>query len=145
MIDNIRKAMGDKGKRTLADLIVGILAFSLLALALGIAICIFFKFSAHFFALGVLFGAGVAVFMTLHMYSVLEKAMLCDKKRAKHKTKLGAVFRMLVMVGAMTACILLPGYEAFAGCMVGIFSLKIAALSQPKIDKFVSKFVKKEE
>ncbi|MBQ7636528.1 MAG: hypothetical protein IJS80_04380 [Lachnospiraceae bacterium] len=145
MKEKLKDLLFDKGKRTAFDLIAGTILCDLIALPAGLIAERFFKFRYLPFCLGIISGMTVAVFMVIHMYSVLEKAVLCDKKQAKHKTKLGAFIRMLVMVGVMIAAALLPDFLSLVGVVIGILALKIAALSQPLIDKFVSKFVKKEE
>ncbi len=135
----------DKGKRTAFDLVAGIVLYDLSALVIGAAVRLFFDFSYMPYALGIMAGMAVAVFMVIHMYAVLEKAVLCDKKQAKTKTKLGALLRMAVMVAVLILSALLPQFVSMLGVIIGILALKIAALTQPLIDRFVSKFVKKEE
>ena len=135
----------DKGKRTAFDLIAGIIVYDILALLIGGIVRIFFDYLFRAYALGILIGMAVAVFMVVHMYTVLEKAVLCDKKNAKRKTKLGAFLRMLVMAAALAVSVLIPQYLSIIGVFLGIFALKIAALTQPLIDRFILKFVKKEE
>ncbi len=145
MTERLHSILSDKGKRTAFDLVAGIVVYDLLALLIGSMVRIFFVFRYRIFLTGIALGAAVAVFMVVHMYSVLEKAILCDKKHAKRKTKLGAFLRMLVMAGALAASALLPDHISMVGVIVGILALKIAALTQPMIDRLISKFVKKEE
>ncbi|MCR5823219.1 MAG: hypothetical protein K6G60_02200 [Lachnospiraceae bacterium] len=145
MAEKIRDMLSDKGKRTLLELLTGVVVYDMAALAVGAFVLFFYKYNYHAYVPGILLGMSVAWFMVIHMYHVLEKAMLCDKKHAKNKTKLGALVRMFVMVGALIVSAVLPAYISMVGVMVGIFALKIAALTQPLIDKVFSKFVKKEE
>ncbi len=145
MTERLRIILSDKGKRTALDLMAGIVLYDILAIAAGGILRNFFNFNYFAYAMGTLLGMAVALFMTFHMYHVLERAILCDKKRAKTKTKLGALLRMFVMVAALIAGALLPEYFSVIGVFIGIFALKIAALTQPLIDRFFSKFVKKEE
>ncbi len=128
----------DKGRRTLLDLILGIVAFDILAL-----IPIFFLKNKLPYFLGMVLGCMVAVFMSVHMYSTLEKALLLDSKGAKHKTRLGAFLRMLLMAGALIAAALLPDYISLIATMIGIFALKVAALIQPFTDILVLKITGK--
>ncbi len=145
MTGKLQEVLSDKGKRTAFDLIVGIVLADILAFLLGLAVHCFFDFGIRAYGLGLLLGMIVAVFMTVHMYKVLERAVLCDKKHAKRKTKLGALARMAVMAAALAVSALFPEILSLVGVFLGIFGLKIAALSQPLIDRFISKFVKKEE
>ncbi len=145
MKERLREMFSDKGKRTAFDLILGTVLYDVIALIIGAVVLQFFKFRYLPYSLGVFLGMAVAVFMVMHMYSVLEKAVLCDKQQAKRKTKFGALLRMFVMVAALIASALLPKILSMIGTLIGIFALKIAALTQPLIDKIVSKFVKKEE
>jgi hypothetical protein len=145
MTERLRTLLSDKGKRTALDLMAGIVVYDLLAIAVGGILRKFFEFNYFTYAMGTLLGMAVAIFMTFHMYHVLEQAVLCDAKRAKTKTKLGALLRMFVMAGALAAGALLPKAFSVIGVFSGIFALKIAALTQPLIDRFFSKFVKKED
>lgn len=137
--------LSDKGKRTLAELCTGIVVYGIVALAASVVVRQFFEFSLLPVILGMIIGMIVAIFMVFHMYHVLEKAILCDKKSAKRKTELGALLRMAVMAGVLVAGALLPDHISIIGVMIGILTLKIAALTQPLIDKVFSKYVKKEE
>lgn len=128
----------DKGQRTLLDLILGIIAFDILAL-----IPTFFIKNKLQYALGIILGLFVAVFMSVHMYRTLEKAILMDSKGAKHKTRLGAFLRLLLMAGALIAAALFPDYISLIGTMIGIFGLKVAALVQPFTDIAVLKITGK--
>ncbi len=145
MTGKIQEVLSDKGKRTAFDLIAGTVFYDAVAFPLSLIVHCFFDFKTAAFGLGLFLGMTVAVFMIIHMYSVLEKAVLCDKKHAKRKTKLGALVRMLVMAAALAVAALFPEILSLVGVFLGIFGLKIAALSQPLIDRFISKFVKKEE
>lgn len=126
--------LNDKGKRTLVELLFGIAVINIIAMAGNF----FFK-NKLAYTLGILLGCAVACFMCIHMYKTLEKAMLCDDKKAKSKTKLSAFLRMLVMVGALIAGVLLPEYISLPGVMIGIISLKVSALLQPLTDKLFFK------
>ncbi len=136
----MKEALKDKGKRTLADLIIGIVLIDLLALVGNI-----FCKNKLAYSLGLLLGCIVAIFMCVHMYVTLEKAMLCDNKKAKTKTKLAAFLRMIVMVAALAAGALLPRYVSIISVMIGILALKVSALMQPLTDKFVLKILCKGE
>ncbi|MCR5585681.1 MAG: hypothetical protein K6F63_09655 [Lachnospiraceae bacterium] len=145
MKERFMNIVSDKGKRTAFDLVSGTVLYDLLALVIGAVVRLFFDFNCMAYAFGILAGMAVAVFMVIHMYTVLEKAVICDKKHARAKTKFGALLRMAVMVVVLIASALLPEFISMLGVIIGILALKIAALTQPLIDKFVSKFVKKEE
>lgn len=134
------EALKDKGKRTLADLIIGIALIDIVALAGNV-----FCKNKPAYSLGILLGCLVAVFMCIHMYVTLERAMLCDSKKAKAKTKLAAFLRMIVMVAALAAGALLPDYVSIIGVMIGILALKVSALMQPLTDKFVLNIICKGE
>ncbi len=145
MKDRLKEIISDKGKRTVFDLVAGIVSYGMIVLLGGGIVRCFFPYKYYTFATGSLLGMLIAVFMVMHMYSVLERAMLCDKVHAKRKTKFGALLRMFVMACALTASVLLPQALSVWGVMAGILTLKIAALTQPLIDRFIAKFVKKEE
>lgn len=129
-----KEGLKDKGKRTLVDLLAGIVAFDALAFIGNI-----FCKNKLAYSLGILLGFLVAVFMCIHMYVTIEKAIMCDSKKAKAKTKLAAFLRMLVMVAALAAGALLPDYVSIIGVMIGILALKVSALMQPLTDKLILK------
>lgn len=143
MLEKIRMMARDKGKRTLIDLIFGTALLDLLEIILGALIAPTERKLAY--VLGVLAGLVCASFMMIHMYKTLEQAMLLDNKNAKHKTKIGAFLRMLVMVGTLILTALFNDYVSLIGTFLGILSLKISALSQPLIDKLVIYLTREEE
>ena len=76
------------------------------------------------YTLGIILGMTVALLMALHMYKTLEKAILCDKERAKIKTRLAAFLRMLMMVAILAAAALFPDYISIIALMIGILAMK---------------------
>lgn len=130
----MKEKLQDKGKRTLFDLIVGIVVIDMVAL-IGNVFCR----NKTAYSLGVLLGGSVALFMCIHMYVSLEKAILCDSKKASAKTKLAAVLRMVVMMAALAAGAIFPDYVSIIGVMIGILALKVSALMQPLTDKLILK------
>ncbi|MBP5249490.1 MAG: hypothetical protein J6Z46_05740 [Lachnospiraceae bacterium] len=135
----------DKGRRTLFELMAGIVLLDLIALIGNI----FIKNGNAFvknrlaYTLGIILGMTVALLMALHMYKTLEKAILCDKERAKSKTRLAAFLRMLMMVASLAAAALFPDYISIIALMIGILAMKASALMQPLTDKFVLKILSK--
>lgn len=130
----MKEKLQDKGKRTLFDLIIGIIVIDIIAL-IGNVFCK----NKLSYSLGLLLGFIVALFMCIHMYVSLEKAILCDSKKARTKTKLAAVLRMIVMMAALMAGAIFPDYVSIIGVMIGILALKVSALMQPLTDKFILK------
>lgn len=137
---NFKNVAEDKGKRTLVDLVTGILGFSVLAI-----VPVFFVPRKLQYGLGLLLGTSVALFMVFHMYYTLEKVFLCDNKTAKAKARFGAFLRLLSIMAALALSITLTEWLSVFGVVAGILSLKIAAFFQPSIDILVLKFFKKEE
>ncbi len=143
--EKLSEMLNDKGKRTFFELFAGTCLFSLIALIIGTVLCTMFKLNTFAWCMGILLGTLVAVFMIIHMYKTLEKAIVSDKAHAKTKTKLGSFIRMLVIVGAMIFAAVFPDYISLIGVLFGILSLKFSALMQPLIDIPVMKIIKKEE
>ncbi len=133
----MQSVLCDKGKRTLIDLLLGMMVLCLVAL-LGNLIAS----NKLAYTLGVFLGLLTASLMCIHMYKSLNRILLFDKKRAKAKARLAAFFRMLMMVAALMAAALLPDYLSVVGVFLGILSLKLAAEMQPLTDKLVIKIFK---
>lgn len=130
--------METDGKTTLHELIAGIVVGLLLFLPGNLFV------ERHLaYTLGLLLGAGIAVFMSLHMYASLEQAMLYDKETATKKTKRAFFVRMLVMVLGMMAAALFSEYFSLFGVVLGILTLKFAAYLQPLTHKIYLKILRK--
>lgn len=123
--------METDGKTTLYELFAGILLVFLLLLLGNLIVEQKLPYT-----LGLLIGTGIAVFMSLHIYASLEKAMLYDKETATKKTKRAFFIRMLVMVASIMAAAMFPQYISILGVVLGILTLKFAAYLQPLTHKF---------
>ena len=123
----------------------GIVAIDLVALIPAIFIKKGNQFVMNSFAysMGILLGMTVALVMAVHMYKTLEKAILCDKEKAKSKTRLAAFVRMLMMVASLAAAVLLPEYISVLALMIGILAMKVSALMQPLTERLVTKILSK--
>jgi len=123
------------GKQTRNELLLGIVPFVLLFLAGNLLIQ-----QKLAYTLGLLLGVAVAAFMTFHMYSTLERAMLYDQDTAKKKIKFASMFRMFFMIVALVIAVLMPKYFSVLGVLFGILSLKFSAYLQPLTHKLINKF-----
>lgn len=125
-------------KKMLYELLAGIAMLSIPELAAGFAIT--HRLSYVF---GALLGIAIAVFMALHMYVTLKRAMLEGEAAAAKKMKFGTFLRMAVMFAGMLTAVLLPEVFSLVGVMLGILTLKLAALLQPLTNRLFDKILSK--
>lgn len=124
------------GKQTRTELITGVIVFFVVFL-IGNLLAV----HKTAYTLGLCLGAVVAVFMVLHMYATLERAMLYDQDTAKKKIRLASMLRMVIMVAALAIAAIIPGYLSIFGVLLGILSLKFSAYVQPLTHKVFLKFI----
>lgn len=120
-------------KHTLLALYAGIAFFGLLFLAAG---ALLFKGGAAY-AAGLLLGVAVAAAMAAHMYRTVGRAVEMEEKGAIGYTKRAAIVRMLLMSAALLAAVLLPRWFHLIGVMLGVLTLKGAALLYPVTNKIL--------
>ena len=121
-------------KQTLWELIVGTIV-CILVLMIGNL----FAKNHIAYSLGLVLGGLVAIGMSFHMYSSLQKAVLYDRENAEKKVKIGSLIRMVFMVIALALSVILPQYISFVGVALGILSLKFSAYLQPLTHKVLKK------
>ncbi len=121
-------------KQTLCDLYFGIGIVGILVALVG-AIILDSKFS---FALGVIYGAVVAVILVTHMYHSLERTLEYDEEGArKHAQKMTGI-RMWIMLAAVVLAMYFGEYFHMAGVILGILTLKVSAYMQPFIHRRIT-------
>ena len=125
-------------KRTLYELLVGIVVC--------LIICLFGNFFVEnhpAYTLGLVLGAVIAGFMSIHMYNGLQQAMLYDEDTAAKKVQKGTIVRVLLMLAGLVAALVLPEWISVIGVALGVLSLKFSAYLQPLTHKVLQNFINK--
>ena len=128
----IRKQVS-KYRRTLYDLWAGISIYFIIFEIIGIL----FAGNRPHYILGILLGCGVAAILARHMYTSLEKALNLGEEYAAVQIRKSSMVRMLVMLAVLFAAISLP-VLSFPAVLIGLLSLKIAALFQPYTNSLIT-------
>ena len=87
---------------------------------------------------GAVAGGVVAAVVILHMYRHLDIALDMDTKHAQRHIQ-GAAFQRLIIMGAAVAVsLLLSDYIHPAGVILSLFGVKVTALLNPVLHKYLS-------
>lgn len=127
-------------KRTLLELLAGIVLWGMIFEIIGI---IFVK-DRVFHSIGMGLGVLIALAMAVHMAFSLNSALDWDEEAAKHSLWKSYMFRYIAVAIAL-------GFVAYFGvgnllsCFAGIMTLKASAYLQPKLHKFLNKYILKIE
>ena len=121
-------------KRTFLELLLGIVLFSVAISIVGVILA---EDRLPFF-LGVFFGAAVAAGLCFHMYKTLEVTLDMAEEQAIKRARAMAGVRMLFMGSAVFVALQFPGLFNIIGVVLGILTLKFAALFQPLIHKGIT-------
>ena len=130
----------DSLKRTVLELLIGILLFGILFEILGL---IFVK-GKLFYTVGLCLGMLLAAGMAIHMAYNLNDALDWDAANAAKIMKKGSMFRY----AAVVLITMLLGYFRVGNVIslwLGIMTLKTAAYTQPFVHKRINKIFKIEE
>lgn len=120
----------------LKELYIGIGLAAIFFLILGIIVMRPF----WIFALGLLAGCVGAGIWLYGMYDVLNRALDLDREGAKKFVTIRSILR-LVLIMAFMGIALVIHWNAFVGVAIGLLSLKISALMNPFVKKYVTKTV----
>ena len=121
-------------KQTLWELIIGTIVCVLLFMLGNLLVKNQFAYT-----IGLILGGAVAIGMSFHMYSSLQKAVLYDRETAGKKIKIGSLIRMAFMLIVLVLSVILPQYISLLGVAFGILSLKFSAYLQPLTHKVLKK------
>ena len=130
----------DSLKRTVLELLIGILLFGLVFEVVGVFIAA--DWISHTIGIGC--GMLLAAGMTIHMAYNINDAMDWDAQHAAKTLRRGSFFRY----GMVTLLMMLFAYFKIGNiisCFFGIMTLKTAAYSQPIVHKVINKILKIEE
>ncbi len=132
--ENRGKNKMSEEKQTLWELIIGTIVCVLLFMLGNLLVKNQFAYT-----IGLILGGAVAIGMSFHMYSSLQKAVLYDRETAGKKIKIGSLIRMAFMLIALVLSVILPQYISLLGVAFGILSLKFSAYLQPLTHKVLKK------
>lgn len=121
--------------RTLLELYVGIIVCSLILLGVGL---IFLR-PMWMYLVGVIIGAAVAMFQLYNMYDTIERALSVDESKARGYMTSKSMLRLILSAVVMIIAYFI-GFMAFVGAIVGLFSLKLSALINPLVKKYLPDF-----
>lgn len=130
----------DSLKRTVLELLIGILLFGILFEILGL----FLVKEKLFYTTGLVLGMLLAAGMAIHMAYNLNDALDWDASNAAKIMRKGSMFRY----AAVVLITMLLGYFRVGNVIslwLGIMTLKTAAYTQPFVHKIINKILKIEE
>lgn len=130
----------DSLKRTILELLIGILIFGILFEVVGV----FLVKEKAAYSVGILCGVIMAVLMLLHMAHNLDDALSWDEVNARRSVRAGTMRRYM----AVSIATILLGYFKIGNvlsCFLGIMSLKTAVYIQPFVHRIINRILKIEE
>ena len=120
-------------RNTWKALCVGIICFSMIFLVVGNLLT---KGSFSFTA-GLLLGTFVAVLLACHMQHTVRRAVEMESTAASGYMKKESLLRMVLMIFALILAVFLPKVFHLIGVMLGVLTLKGAALLYPVTNKIL--------
>lgn len=120
--------------KVLKELYIGIGLVALFFLILGIIVMRPF----WIFAVGLLVGTLGACLWLYSMFDVLDRALDLGKKNAKNFVAVRSILRLLLVMGILGVSLFIH-WNAFVGVAVGLLSLKISALVNPYVKRYITK------
>ena len=127
-------------KQVLLELYIGI----------GIWVCILMLIGAFFmrpfwiFAPALVVGGGGACLQAYSIYDTLDRALELPRKNAKSFATGRSILRLILCMGLMAGGIMIH-WVAFVGVTVGLIALKVSALLNPVLKKFLYKGIDNSE
>ena len=113
-------------KETLTGFLIGIGIYTLLIEAVGL----FFSEDILSYTLGLLFGAGIAIFLIFHMAKTLDKALDLSQAEASKYVKRQSFIRLFIMLVVMVIGLAAKRLN-FIAIVLGLLGLKMGALLAP--------------
>lgn len=113
-------------KETLTGFLIGIGIYTLLIEAVGL----FFSEDILSYTLGLLFGAGIAIFLIFHMAKTLDKALDLSQAEASKYVKRQSFIRLFIMLVVMVIGLAVKRLN-FIAIVLGLLGLKMGALLAP--------------
>ena len=121
-----------------------------LYIGIGVWVCILMLIGAFFmrpfwiFALALIVGGGGACLQAYSIYDTLDRALELPRKNAKSFATGRSILRLILCMGLMAGGIMIH-WVAFVGVTVGLIALKVSALLNPVLKKFLYKGIDNSE
>ncbi len=131
----LRKMSSKPETRTLLELYAGIILCGVIMLVVGII----FARPMWKYLVGIILGVAGAMFQLYNMYDTIDRALSVDEGRARGYMTSKSMLRLILSAVLMIIAYFI-GLPAFAGVILGLFSLKISALINPLVKKFMPNF-----
>ena len=139
LIRLMRIRRDDEAGRTLAGLIFGCMLFGILVIIIGLV----FVPKRLLFTAGVILGEIAAALFLINMYDTIETSLLMNEKRAKGFTFGRKTVRLIIAIAVLVITIILDVWM-FAGAAIGLYTIKLSALTNPLIDKLIGRIIEEE-
>ncbi len=117
------------------ELYVGIIIVAIIFLVIGLI----FARPMWMYLVGVLGGALGAAFQLYNMYDTIDRVLSVDEGKARSYMTAKSMMRLILSAVIMVVAYMV-GLPAFIGAILGLFSLKVAALINPLIKKVLPDF-----
>lgn len=131
----LRRLSSKPETRTMLELYVGIIIVAIIFLVIGLI----FARPMWMYFVGVLGGALGAAFQLYNMYDTIDRALSVDEGKARSYMTAKSMMRLILSAVIMVVAYMV-GLPAFIGAILGLFSLKVAALINPIIKKVLPDF-----
>ena len=121
----------------LPRLLLGILIYGALAMVVGCVVTAFLSRDVAYFAVGLLIGTALSIFMAIHIALVIEDSV----SRGEGATKILAAKSVMryIIVAAVLFLMMWLHLGSLIGAFVGIIGLKVSAYAQPILNKALFK------
>lgn len=126
--------MAVNSRRVLKELYIGIIVSAIVFMIIG---CIFIR-PIWIYAISIAVGGAGACIQAYSIYDALDRSLELDPKKAEAFSSFRSMLRLLLCLGLMVGAIIIH-LTAFVGVTVGLFTLKISALINPFIKKYMNK------
>lgn len=117
-------------RKTLKELLLGILIFVGPVLAIGLIVV---EDKLGYF-LGIALGAGFSIILLLHMNYSIGEALKRSPKQAERHAMINYYLRGIMTIVVVMIAILVPKIDII-GTLLGLFAMKVSALLNPYISR----------
>lgn len=95
------------------------------------------------YAVGVLIGIGVALYLVFHLYRSVSREVELEPKQAERYAKGRSALRYAIVLLAWVAVMMGIGRTAGIGCIFSVMSVKFSAYTQPVMRRIRTRFVRR--
>lgn len=131
----LKKMSSKPETRTLLELYVGVIVWGLIILVIGLI----FARPMWKYLVGVVIGVVATMLQLYNMYDTIDRALSTGEEKARGYMTAKSMFRLIISVVVMIIAYMI-GLTAFVGTVLGLFSLKLSALVNPLVKKYLPDF-----